>query len=813
MKLLSLKVDNIRGIKTINLKPKGKNVVVYGPNGTGKSAIVDAIDFLFTGKISRLTGEGAKYLSLSEHGCHIDYRKKLENTVVIAEIEVNGQTVTLQRSIKTPSSLKIKPSKQSGLIKSYLKDAQLGQHVLSRKELLMYITSEGGQRAKKIMSLLNLRSIENLRTVFVSIKNRTATEINRTKTELNKIENEINNLLSIDNFSEKEVLLRINSFRTILDGDEISKLSPERIKQNLGRQFVTSSDTLTTIEIKNAIKSIKNLVEKKDNYATQMSTLTQLLNAIIIEKKLKKCLQYKRLYDAGIILVDKTNVCPLCGRPWNEGSFKEYLENKTKELKITQKSQDKINELSLAVKMKIASLKNNAEVLVKAHNQFSLEIDKQKAQAFFTGVEIWLHTLESPFETYQNSKWPKLKIEDVFLRPFLTDNLIKPIENELTRVGETFSTEQIAWDTLTKMEEKWQRYQDAVKLKKADELFNKRAERALRYFEEARDFILENVYDNIKDNFENYYKNIHGEDESDFLSKISHTEASLNFEVDFHNRGLFPPHALHSEGHQDSMGLCLFFALNNYLVKDTINVVVLDDVVMSIDGTHRRGVCKLLKNSFPDKQLIITTHDTAWANQLKSEGLVSKKNMVHFVNWNVDTGPIFEMDVDLWDRIKQDLDKDDVPSAAHKLRRNAECFFENICDCLKAPLEYECSHRWELGSYAASAISTYKKYLKLAKHNFQKFHQDEKYTELGELEKKVNKIVIQSQIEQWIINENVHYNNWANFSKNDFVPVVEAFKELFDLFICNSCQATIEIDKSKTKISCSCGEIFWNVNK
>lgn len=33
----------------------------------------------------------------------------------------------------------------------------------------------------------------------------------------------------------------------------------------------------------------------------------------------------------------------------------------------------------------------------------------------------------------------------------------------------------------------------------------------------------------------------------------------------------------------------------------------------------------------------------------------------------------------------------------------------------------------------------------------------------------------QSQIEQWAVNINVHYTNWANFSVEDFRPVVGDF--------------------------------------
>lgn len=59
MKVLEFHIENIRGIRNIDLKPQGKNFVIYGPNGTGKSAVVDALDFLMTGHMSRL--EGGRY--------------------------------------------------------------------------------------------------------------------------------------------------------------------------------------------------------------------------------------------------------------------------------------------------------------------------------------------------------------------------------------------------------------------------------------------------------------------------------------------------------------------------------------------------------------------------------------------------------------------------------------------------------------------------------------------------------------------------------------------------------------------------------
>ena len=73
MNILELDIHNVRGIPDLPLKPNGKSLVIWGLNGSGKSAVVDAIDFLLTGRISRLIGEGTGDLSLIKHGPHVDH--------------------------------------------------------------------------------------------------------------------------------------------------------------------------------------------------------------------------------------------------------------------------------------------------------------------------------------------------------------------------------------------------------------------------------------------------------------------------------------------------------------------------------------------------------------------------------------------------------------------------------------------------------------------------------------------------------------------------------------------------------------------
>lgn len=56
MKIEEIEIHNVRGVRDLVLKPCSENLVIWGSNGSGKSTIVDAIDFLMTGSISRLKG-------------------------------------------------------------------------------------------------------------------------------------------------------------------------------------------------------------------------------------------------------------------------------------------------------------------------------------------------------------------------------------------------------------------------------------------------------------------------------------------------------------------------------------------------------------------------------------------------------------------------------------------------------------------------------------------------------------------------------------------------------------------------------------
>lgn len=255
--------------------------------------------------------------------------------------------------------------------------------------------------------------------------------------------------------------------------------------------------------------------------------------------------------------------------------------------------------------------------------------------------------LTSPIDRYPDSRFNEESVKTAVMDSKIVSGFKKVLATIKAKFPEA-TPEQNAWDILTRLEENLKVFENAKTKLASAVVMDKRGKILYHSFLYARDMVLTSLYDSIGNRFAELYRGLHGADEAGFTAKIEPEDAGLDLEVDFYGRGNHPPHALHSEGHQDSMGLCLFLALAERLTGGFIDLVILDDVIMSVDSDHRREICRLLRDKFPNRQFIITTHDKTWANQLKTEGIVQSSRLIEFYNWHVDTGPCVDCETDMW---------------------------------------------------------------------------------------------------------------------------------------------------------------------
>jgi AAA domain-containing protein len=158
--LESAHIEEVRGIRKLDINFQKATFAISGPNGSGKSGVIDAIEFGLTGQIGRLTGRGTKGLSVSEHGPHVDKTKFpdaafVELRVFLPEIE---KSATITRKVSSPKKAKIIPD-DDDVMAALAEVADHPEITLSRREILRFILVEPTKRSEEIQSILKLDEI------------------------------------------------------------------------------------------------------------------------------------------------------------------------------------------------------------------------------------------------------------------------------------------------------------------------------------------------------------------------------------------------------------------------------------------------------------------------------------------------------------------------------------------------------------------------------------------------------------------------------------------------------------------------------
>ena len=95
MKLLKLQLENFKGVWEFILDADGKNVAVYGSNGTGKSTLFDAFTWCLFGK----NAKDEKDFGIKTRNALGDEIPKMEHAVEMT-VENKGRTMVLRREYK-----------------------------------------------------------------------------------------------------------------------------------------------------------------------------------------------------------------------------------------------------------------------------------------------------------------------------------------------------------------------------------------------------------------------------------------------------------------------------------------------------------------------------------------------------------------------------------------------------------------------------------------------------------------------------------------------------------------------------------------
>ena len=154
-----------------------------------------------------------------------------------------------------------------------------------------------------------------------------------------------------------------------------------------------------------------------------------------------------------------------------------------------------------------------------------------------------------------------------------------------------------------------------------------------------------------------------------------------------------------SEGHLDSLGLCIFLSFVKHFTAGW-PFIVLDDVIMSIDSSHRGRVAELLLTEFSGWQLVVTTHDEFWFREFVDHERAYRKEG-RFLNlrihrWSLGEGAVVQPYRPRWEQILDKLAAADKTGAANDGRQFLEWMLMRICVSTLAPVPLKGDARYEV---------------------------------------------------------------------------------------------------------------------
>ena len=811
MKIRSLQVTEFRGIRHLSLPLEGRSAVIWGDNGVGKSGIVDAIDFLLSGAVTRLSGRGAGDLSLALHGPHV--RAASGDACIEADVALtDGVALHVTRWVSSPASL-VGPAEVES---AFRRVSDRGQHLLTRRDILSVITVPPRDRAEQINQLLNLSPIEQVRRRLVTLRNDSRVEATAACDRVGQQRIRLADLSRLPAYDHNRIVTAINERRRTLDLQPISTLA-EDAAAGAPSAPLPDEAAARRVSARDALHAIIKLVSSAETLVALDRDLTdacRAANALIAIDEYSRVLTVAALIDMGASLLDGSGTCPLCDAQWVPDALARHIEEKHDTTRAAQEAQrliaTTVERLRSGVLNQIAA---RASAAFDAVVRMRPEAPPQWLTEWNTALQQAGAELANPLEALSSPDRQARIV--VSVTP--TDLLMQRLTGFAAAIPSSQEPESrtTAREQLIRMDQEVRNLHEAEASLETAQHLTDVAVLLHDSFIGSRNELLQELFDSVRDRFVEFYRFLHPEEAESFAADLGQAgRGGVDLAVDFHAAGRYPPNAVHSEGHQDSMGLCLFLALAEVLTGGTApDLLLLDDVVMSVDMDHRAKVAELLKVHFPTTQFILTTHDRAWANYLQSAGVVRPADCWEFRTWDIETGPSVGRASDVCTKIEGQLAAADVPSAAETLRRHVEETLFNVCDAIGAPVKLHASAQYQAGDLGDPAFATLKRLITAGIRGARFLGDDAAIARLEAREAARARAHADIKVHEWSVSAQIHWNNLLRLTTTEFRRVADTYRAALALFACDACNSPLRLlfdsDGRERAVQCVCTNTAW----
>jgi len=704
-----IKFEHFRGLPANEFKLKGKSLVLLGTNGKGKSALVDGIEFVFSGQIARFIGVGTGSIS------HDDAVKNIKTggdpMVILSLSPSNGE---ISRKL---SSDKTEITDRPAVKDFFALHPKVDGFVLRRAKILDFVCDQDADRYQKFVQLLGITKVDRLQRVFVEAERQANTAADRARAALQTKLVVFNDpVLGFVPANLAQVFAQIAKTVEVFGLDKIekwedleSRLPLLKAKRPQANREKIDAITRALVSIEMPLATVSDADFEAVN---ELRIKIAELAASSVEAPRSRVIEEGRSYLAGH--KDETH-CPLC-----ESKFAQPLDALLARLKERGAA---LQELRNAKSNRTAALGRIRQYAVSVAEL--LKKDLAHSDLFETATLTEL----------RNARTKALRLTRLLARAgkedFAEDVAVSGDLQKIAEIRKAVAVvlkkqkDDLVPPDSTKLETaiallergmaSWQDVEKAESAVAGSAEILRRMTTARECFSSAREGAIQQVFTKISGKVLEYYKVLHDFADGGEASECTALElkptsraaaGGLRLAIQF--LGLAnskDPRAFLSEGHLDSLGLCLFLAAVR-IFNPPGTLLVLDDVLTSIDKEHRRRVGELLFTEFKDFQIILTTHDEHWNELLQSSaramGLQNQWQNIQINGWTVDTGPVLSVSDSSWEFIAENLTEGNYRNLGGPFRIVLEDFLTRVAAKIELKVRFKSDGKYTAGDFVLS---------------------------------------------------------------------------------------------------------------
>lgn len=573
--LRSLRIKQFRGSTkdfSLSFDASKSLTLIYGENGTGKSTICDAFDFLANGKVGSLEGRGLGQI-------HPFWPSVGEpHASILVEMSVDNQTWQARSAGKNITVI------PAGL-------APPKVEVLRRSSILRMVQDAPREKYDALKPFIDISLVELAETALRNQIKESGAALNNAASRIAENRETIGRLFKESGSTEKSELVWAQKAADSPQHDPAGEVAALRAAAKAIDACISLKEQSEPAR-EQAAAAKKHLEEMNANMVLVEST-TQADDAAF-ERILSAARAHFAQHPVG-------EFCPLCESTERVADLALHVEERLFKLKAVTAARAAVADAQTQCSSKnsvVESLAERAKALAataaekvkQALPEWSEKHSKALSGLQSVAVDGTLDSLDAP--------------------------ALRAVSDAASDLCSDLEAKKASDATIRTI---YQQYQSNLDNQKAVSLVLPQLQAALVICEQQRKAFLDAVLTAIATEVGRLYEMIHpGEGLNKITLKLDPKKAgSLDLAAEFLSKEDQPPHAYFSESHLDSLGLCIFLALAA-LREPGRTVMVMDDVLGSIDEPHVDRVIEMLyEESQKFKHTIITTHYQPWREKFR----------------------------------------------------------------------------------------------------------------------------------------------------------------------------------------------------